>query len=132
MRNVVPGIEKHFLSWVKRPLPVTLFSWFFILAGTVGFIYHLTELGSGHPIATESILILLVRLLAVAGGILVLRGSNIGRWILVVWILCHVVLSFYHTTSELIMHAVLAIAVITAFFYPGARAYFRGSTQGTG
>jgi hypothetical protein len=110
---------------MKRPLSVTLISYLFIVAGAIGIIYHASEL---KEIATrqEEIWVLAVRLLAIVGGLFALRGANWARWLLVVWIVYHVILSFYHSTAELAMHAVLTVVVLIALFHKGANAYFAG------
>ena len=108
---------------MKRPLSVTLISYLFIIAGAAGIIYHASEL---REIAThrEVIWVLTVRLLAIVGGLYALRGANWARWLLVAWIVYHVILSFYHSTAELAMHAALTVVVLIALFYKGANAYF--------
>jgi len=108
----------------KRSLSVTLISCLFIAAGTMGIIYHAAEL---KQIATnhEVIWILIIRLLAIVGGVFALRGANWARWLLVAWIGYHVVISFFHTSAEVIMHAVIMIITLVALFNPKANAYFR-------
>jgi hypothetical protein len=110
---------------MKRPLSVTIISWFFIAAGAVGFFYHLPELDPRTPFTNDAVWVLLVRLLAIVGGILTLRGYNIGRWLLVVWLLYHVVLSFYHELSELIMHVVLTVVISYFLFRQRGGSFFR-------
>lgn len=110
---------------MKRPLSVTLISYLFIAAGTAGIIYHASEL---REIATRSevIWVLTVRLLAIVGGLYALRGANWARWLLVAWIVYHVILSFYHSAAELVMHAALTVVVLIALFYKAANEYFVG------
>jgi len=110
---------------MKRPLSVTLISFLFILAGTAGIVYHAPE-WKDATLEEESIWAFIVRLLAIIGGVLALRGSNWARWLLVAWIIYHVVLSFYHTTAELAMHALLMIVVLLALFNRKADLYFKG------
>lgn len=110
---------------MKRPLAVTIIGWLFIIAGTVVFIYHAKELNIGDPFANDAVWVELVRLLAVAGGILTLRGSNIGRWLLISWMAYHVVLSFFHSFSELIVHVVVLAAVAYGLFHRRSAAFFR-------
>ena len=106
-----------------RPLSVTLISYLFIAAGVVGIIYHASEL---KDVATPEVsLVLFVRILAIIGGVFTLRGANWARWLLVAWIIYHVILSFFHSTAELIMHFVLSIVVIISLFYPKANTYFK-------
>ena len=110
---------------MKRPLSVTLISYLFIIAGVAGIIYHASEL---REIAThrEVIWVLTVRLLAIVGGLYSLRSANWARWLLVAWIVYHVILSSYHSTAELATHAVLTVVVLIALFHKGANAYFVG------
>ena len=109
---------------MKRPLSVTIVAWFFIAAGVLGFVYHLEALTPQTPFANDAAWILLVRLLAVVGGVLALRGKNTGRWLLVAWMTYHVVLSYFHELSELIIHAVLLAVVIGLLFYGCAGRFF--------
>ena len=110
---------------MKRPLIVTIISWVFIAAGTVGFLYHVQELASPDPFAGDTGWIFLIRILAVVSGLLTLRGSNAGRWLLVAWMAYHVALSYFHTLSELIMHAVLLGAIAYGLFRPRSSAFFK-------
>ena len=112
------------LSQVKqRPLSITLISFLFIIAGAVGIIYHASEL---KDVATPEVsLVLFVRLLAIIGGIFTLRGANWARWLLLAWIIYHVILSFFHSTAEVIMHFILAIVVVVSLFHPKANSYFK-------
>jgi len=112
----------------RRPLSVTIISWLFIAAGGIGLVYHSTELMPEAPFDYEVIWVLLLRLLAVVCGIFMLRGSNWARWLLIAWLAYHVVLSAFHSPSELAMHALL-LAVITYFLLrPKAASYFRRAT----
>jgi len=108
----------------KRPLSVTLISCLFIAAGAMGITYHAAELKhiTTNP---EMILVLVVRLLAIVGGLFALRGAFWARWLLVMWIAYHVIISFFHTGTELIMHLVIMVITIVALFHPKANTYFR-------
>ena len=89
----------------------------------MGIIYHASEL---KDLATPEVsLVLFVRMLAIIGGIFTLRGANWARWLLVAWIIYHVILSFFHSTAELIMHFVLSIVVVISLFHPKANTYFK-------
>lgn len=79
---------------LKRPVTVTVISFIFMIAGVTGIVYHAAELKnitSDLNIAW----VLLVRLAAVAGGWFVLRDRKRARWLLIIWILYHVFVSFY-------------------------------------
>lgn len=96
----------------------------FIIAGVSGIIYHGPEL-LDYRDDPDIIWIFALRMLAILGGILVMRRVNWARWLLVAWIAFHVVISFYHSAGEVIMHGIIMVLVIAALFYPGANAYFR-------
>ena len=110
---------------MKRPLSVTLIGNLFIVAGATGIIYHASELKeiAEQP---EVILVLAVRLLAIVGGLFVLRGANWARWLLVAWIVYHVILSFSHSTVEFAMHAAITVLVLISLFNKRANGYFVG------
>jgi hypothetical protein len=109
----------------KRPLSVTLISCLFIAAGVVGLAYHAGEFKSRPPL--EYALVCFVRLLAILCGIFMLRGRNWARWLLLAWIAYHVVLSAFHSLSELAVHGLLFVVVAWFLFRPKVSAYFRGA-----
>ena len=98
----------------------------FIAAGVIGFAYHVTEFKL--PVKSEIVWVCLLRLLAVLGGVFVLRGHNWARRLLLLWIAYHVILSAFHSLSELVVHGLLFAAVAYVLFRPKASAYFRGVT----
>jgi hypothetical protein len=109
----------------NRPLSITIIGWSFIAAGVIGFAYHAMELNLSDPFANDAAWVVLVRLLAIVGGIATLRTVPWGGWLLVVWLAYHVVLSYFHTTSELIMHALLLAVVAYFLFRPKRNVYFK-------
>ncbi len=111
----------------KRPLSVAIISYLFIMAGAVGLAYHATEFNPQHPFEYELMLVLFVRLLAIVGGVFALRGANWARWLLLTWIAYHVILSGFHTLSELVMHGALLAVVAYFFLLAKESAYFRGA-----
>src|SRR6266496_3008309 len=109
----------------KRPLPITIISCIFIAVGSIAFLYHLAELKAQHPFKYELVWICFVRLLAVLSGVFMLRGFNWARWLLVVWIAYHVILSAFHSPLEVLVHTLLFVVVVYFLFQPRASAYFR-------
>ena len=108
----------------SRSLPITIFSCLFAIAGVVGIIYHaadLNELGA----SSEVFWVLIVRLLAIVGGVFALRRKNWARWLLLVWVSYHVILSLYHPLSELIIHVVLLVAFVYVFFLSKSSSVFK-------
>lgn len=112
----------------KRPLSVTIIGCIFIAAGVIGFAYHVTEFKTLRPFPHEIVWAAGVRLLAILGGVFVLRRHNWARWLLVAWISFHVILSAFHSRSELITHGLLFVVVAFVLFGPRASAYFRGES----
>jgi hypothetical protein len=106
---------------MKRPWSVTIVGCLFIVAGTVGLVYHLTD----RPVDHWIVLISLVRIMAVVGGVFLLTGHGWARWLLLVWLAFHVVLSAFHSLSECLAHLALLMAV--GYFLLGSPAsrYFQ-------
>jgi hypothetical protein len=109
----------------KRPLSLTLIAWIFIAVGCLGFFYHLSEF-KGRPSFDYALAgVCVIRLLAVVGGIGMLRGLGWARWLLAVWMAFHVAVSALHNVSELVMHIVIFGVLAVFIFRPQANAYFR-------
>jgi hypothetical protein len=114
----------------KRPLAITVIGWLFIAAGSVGLVYHAAELKAPHRVELELALVCFVRILAIASGVFMLRGFNWARWLLIVWIAYHVVLSAFHSPMEVAVHGLLFCVVAYFLFRQSASAYFRrGSAE---
>lgn len=109
----------------KRPFSVTVIGYVFVAAGVIGIAYHATEFKIQDPFEFHVVWACLVRLLAIVGGVFVLRGNNWARWLLLIWIAYHVSLSAYHSVSELVVHGLLFAVVAYVLFRPRASAYFR-------
>jgi len=111
----------------KRPLSITIIGWLFIATGVVGIAYHATELKADRPFQYDVVWVCLVRLVAILCGVFLLRGSNWARWLLLVWIAYHVILSAFHVRSELIIHSLLFAVVAYFLLRQQASVYFRGA-----
>ena len=111
----------------KRPRSITIIGWLFVGAGTIGLAYHATEFKAQRPVKYDLILVCIVRLLAILSGVFLLRGSNWARWLLLVWLAYHVILSAFHSLFELAMHSLLLSVIAYFLFRPEASAYFRGA-----
>jgi hypothetical protein len=113
----------------KHPLPVVLVSILFILTGCIGFAYHVREFFDPSYNPYELIWTLIIRILAVVSGVFLFYGFNWARWLAIIWLIYHVVLSAFHTTSELIMHIVFLLLVSILLFIPVSSRYFRNKKQ---
>ena len=114
----------------KRPLSITIISWIFIITGSIGLIYHLTELNVQHPLENDTVWVCSVRFLAVLGGVFMLYGFNWARWLLVLWMAFHIVISAMHSLRQLLVHSLLFGAILFFLFRPRASAYFRARGVG--
>ena len=64
-------------------------------------------------------------LLALASGLWMLRGRDLGRWLAASWMGAHIVLSLLHSVSKTVVHVLLFALIAVALFRPAATAYFR-------
>jgi hypothetical protein len=99
-----------------------------VAAGAIGLAYHASEFKVDRPFQYDVVWVCFVRLLAILCGVFMLRGSNWARWLLLVWIAYHIILSAFHSLSELVMHTLLLGVVAYFLFRPGASAYFRAAS----
>jgi len=110
-----------------RPLAITLIGWLFIATGVIGFAYHANEFRAHEHPGNELVWVLAVRLSAILCGVLILRGSDWGRWGALAWIAYHVALSAFHSVSELVTHVTIFVALASLLLRPAAAAYFRAA-----
>jgi hypothetical protein len=114
----------------KRPLAITVISWLFVATGGIGLAYHATEFKAWRPLEYDVVWVCLVRLLAILCGAFTLRGRNWARWLLVVWMGYHIILSAFHSLSQLAVHTLLFSVIGYFLFRPQASVYFRGTRHG--
>jgi hypothetical protein len=119
----------------KRPLSVTVIGWLFVCVGCASligggwrFVRDRNHAGVAESRAHDLLdfgFVAASAVLAVVGGTFALRGCHWARWLLVVWMGLHVVLSLFHSASELLMHCVLFAVILWFLFRQRASAYFR-------
>ena len=109
----------------KPPLTVKIIACVYILVGAVGFAYHLADFKRQQSFPLDTVLIEIVRLVAIVSGVYMLLGRNWARWLAVAWIAFHVIVSAFHSPAELAMHAVICAIVVFFLFRPTATRYFR-------
>lgn len=110
-----------------RPVAVWVFSILFIAAGLVGLVFHAAEL-RGHAPDASTILILLLRLLAVVSGIFLFMGHNWARWVLAAWLALHVVISAFNSVEQTAAHLVLLVLVVYFLWRPEVTSFLRSPT----
>ena len=113
----------------KRPFPVTIIAFIYIAMGAIGFAYHFKEFEPQHPFQYDVVWVELVRLIAIICGVYMLRGHNWARWLALAWIASHVILSAFHTLSELAIHSLFCAAIGGFLFRPVATRYFSASRR---
>jgi hypothetical protein len=106
----------------KRPLSFTIVGWLFIVTGVGGFIAHARSFSFSLPFESDMLWACGLSVLAVIGGIFLLRGDNWARWLCVAWMGFHVIISAFHSVSEVAVHALLFAAIAFFLFRPRAAA----------
>lgn len=113
----------------KRPITVTVVACLYILAGLASTAFHVLEFRRHPPGLPAGAGIIGLGLVALIAGIFLLTGKDWARWLALLWMAYHVVVSAFNGFDMLLMHA--AIFLLFAYILLGreARAYFRpGST----
>jgi hypothetical protein len=108
----------------KRPIAVTILACVLMAAGVMGIAYHLPDFSPKHPFRYENLGILLLRVAAIVAGVFMLRGRNWARWLALAWIAFHLILSFFHSVGEVVIHGLVFALFAWFLFRPDARAYF--------
>jgi hypothetical protein len=115
----------------KRPCSITVISWLFIAIGVMALFGGMLPLAQRmtefkqHPFGFG--LIQVVRILAIIAGAFMLCGFNWARWLMVVWLTFHVILSAFHSPVELMIHTLLFVVVAYFLFRAPARDYFHAA-----
>jgi hypothetical protein len=65
------------------------------------------------------------RLLAIVGGVWLLRGHNWARWLLAAWMVFHIGLSAFHSWVEVLMHTVIFLPILYFLFRGQSAHYFQ-------
>ena len=108
----------------RPPLPVLIVALALMLAGGVGFFYHLKDFSDPGEKLYVVVLVELLRIVAIVSGILLLRANNSGRWLSIAWVLLHVVISVFNFMAQTITHIVILIIVSILLFLPVSSSYF--------
>ena len=108
----------------KRPGSVTVIAVLFLVMGIIGIAYHVSEVKTLNPFPSDLIWVALVRLLAIVSGVFMLRGDNWARWLLVIWMAYHVVLSAFHSPIQVVVHGMLLALIVYFLFRKPASIYF--------
>lgn len=120
---------------MPRPRSITVIAWIFVAAGVVGLLNDLWPLLTSGAAAQLAKLksdgfadlgpAWTTRLLAIVGGIWLLRGRDWARWLLVLWMVFHIVLSLFESWEKLLVHCVIFLPILYFLFRNTAQVYFR-------
>ncbi|MEO8591291.1 MAG: hypothetical protein ABI432_18070 [Flavobacteriales bacterium] len=123
---------------MKRPLHITLIAWLFIIVGAGSLLRALflalfaepshvhDPLGHFH---WDDVVVVAVSIAALAGGLLLLRGLEGGRWFILAWLVFHVVIAVDHPIMVLATHFLLMLVVGYFLMRPATTAYFSKSER---
>ena len=112
-----------------RPLPIVIVSILFIIVGFAGLISHAKELLASNHNLNETIWPLILAVIAVVCGLLLIVRIFWARWLAIGWMVCHVIISAFNSTSEMIAHIVFLILVSVLLFLPVSSAYFQNKNR---
>ena len=106
---------------MKRPFSVTFLGGLFVVTGLVSLFYHLLS----SPLDRWTVPISLVGVIAIVGGIFLMKGRPWARWLMLAWLAMHVAISAFNSVSDSAAHLTLLIAV--AYFLLGepSSSYFK-------
>jgi hypothetical protein len=107
------------------PIPILVVSILYILAGSIGFTYHVKEFYQPDVQVSQLVWVLFLRILAiVCGGLLLLKMSG-ARWLAIAWMAYHVYIGALNSTSQMIAHLVILVIVTVLLFLPVSTAFFQ-------
>ena len=113
----------------RRPRPITIISLCFIIFGSIALLSGLLPFGDitlaqriaelkGHWMVHLS------RILQIVAGVGLLYGRNWARWLLVVWIAFHIVISALHSVFQLVLHVLIFTVILYFVFRRESSPYF--------
>lgn len=124
----------------RRPVAVTVIGWLFLVMGAATFVggfFPLVRSMRGEGRATPAqewrdfAMATGLHVLAIVAGAGLLGRRNWARWLTLGWMGCHVVLSFWHSASQVIVHGVMLVVLAFFLFRPTVTAWFSGAGSPT-
>ena len=111
---------------MKPPFAVVFLGCLFVVAGGAGLVYQF-----GEPFTWPwSAVIAAISILAIVGGIFLIKGRNWARWTLIGWLAFHVFVSAFHSVSNALAHLTLLLVIGYVLLTQPVSGYFieaRGS-----
>ena len=114
----------------KRPIAVTVIAFVYILTGVIGATYHLRGFKLQPPFQYDIVWAAITNLVAILCGAYMLRRHNWARWLALAWIGFHVILSAFHTLTELAIHSLFFGILAFLLLCPASTRYFQGGKAG--
>ncbi len=113
----------------SRPLSITIISWIFIIAGCIAFVsglWPMVNATGAQRVAhfQKHWMVHLLHLAQIVGGVFLLSGHNWARWLLVVWMAVHIVISVLHSLPILLFHVAVFSVILFFLFRRPASAFF--------
>jgi hypothetical protein len=103
-----------------RPRSITIISWLFIIFGSIALLSGVLPF---HDLMSHWY-VHFARILMIVAGVFMLKGKNWARWLLVLWITFHIVISALHSMLFLLMHVVIFSVILYFVFRRRSSAYF--------
>ena len=115
-----------------RPLSVTIIAWLIMIFGSIALLSGLLQLTGANTtqLITEfkmHWMVHLSRVVQIVSGLFMLRGHNWARWLMVAWIVFHVVVGALHGWLQLLTHLLIFPVILFFLFRPRANEYFARS-----
>lgn len=107
------------MNAVRRPIPVLVVAFLFLIVGIIGFVYHFRQLQLPDGVWIE-----ITEALAILAGSFMLRGQNWARWLALAWMAFHVALSAFGAVREFAIHTLIFVGIAWLLFLPESRRYF--------
>jgi hypothetical protein len=107
-----------------RPRSITIISWLFIIFGSIALLSGVLPFRD----LVSHWYVHLLRILMIVVGAFMLKGHNWARWLLVFWIIFHIVISALHSMLFLLMHVAIFSVILCFVFRRQSSAYFVGSS----
>jgi phosphatidylserine synthase len=108
----------------KRPVVITVLGWLYIVVGAVSTAAHFADFRTHKLVMNEFVGITVLGAAAIIAGVYMLKRQDWARWLALVWIAAHVVISAFHPLHEFIVHCVLLALFAYLLFRRESREYF--------
>ena len=111
----------------KRPISITILAWLYIAVGALTTGAHYLDFRTHKPMVNEFVWITVLGAAAVLAGAFMLRGQNWARWLALLWMATHVVISALYLMHGLLIHSVLLVLIAYLLFRRETREYLKAA-----